>query len=165
MLTGVFSRFGHSSDSLSFSLFSLSLFSLFSLFLFFLSFSRIVSKFSFAQKSQLGAMVSHAWTASERMVDQAVDAHVPQAMEGTVESDVAHAPAVTHAAPAPVIEYVECVAPSPALAFAATAPMVEYVASAPAHAYTAPAPVTNRTPTPVNEYVTAPAVSYSQAPP
>ena len=45
-------------------------------------------------------------------MDQAVDAPVPRATEGTVESDVAHAPTVSYAAPAPVIEYVECVAPS-----------------------------------------------------
>ena len=64
MLTGV------SPDSdISLSLFlsfSLFLFLSFSLSLSFLSFSRNFSKFPFAQKSQLGAMVSHAWTASQR---------------------------------------------------------------------------------------------------
>ena len=66
---------------------------------------------------------------SERIVEQTVDAPVPQAMEGIVESDVSSALAVTCVALAAVIEYVEHVAPSPAAAHAVPAPGSEHVAS------------------------------------
>ena len=73
---------------------------------------------------------------SERIVEQtidnpepAVDALVPQAMEGIVEGDVAFALAVTYAAPSTVIGYVD---PTPAVAHATPAPVVELVAPAPA---------------------------------
>ena len=71
---------------------------------------------------------------SERIVEQtvgnpkpAVDAPVPQAMEGIVEGDVASAPAVTNAAPSTVSDYVDPVPPD---THATPAPVTEHVASA-----------------------------------
>ena len=68
----------------------------------------------------------------EQTVDnakQAVDAPVPQAMEGIVEVDVASALAVTYAAPSTVSEHVD---PSLAVTYAAPAPVIAYVHPAPA---------------------------------
>ena len=68
---------------------------------------------------------------SERIVEQtadnpepAVDAPVPQAMEGIVEGDVAFALAVTYAAPSTVIGYV---GPTPAVTYAEPATATAFV--------------------------------------
>ena len=84
---------------------------------------------------------------SERIVEQTMDypmqqdnmpqehiqsASVPQVMEGIVESEsVASAFAVIYAALAAGIDDAECVASSPAVAKTAPAPVSEYVASTP----------------------------------
>ena len=90
----------------------------------------------------------HKSAVSERIVKQtvdnpkpAVDAPVPQAMEGIVEVDVASAPAITYAAPSTVSEYVD---PSPAVTFTAPAPVIAHVHPAPAFAYATPARVIER---------------------
>ena len=69
---------------------------------------------------------------------------------------MAPAPAVTYAAPAPVIEHV---APASAVTCAALSPVIEYVRPAPADTYATPAPVTTYVmPSPVTECI-------AQAPP
>ena len=72
---------------------------------------------------------------------------------------MAHAPAVTYAAPAPVVGYVSS---APAVTFAAPAPVIDYVAPAPSVTYAAPAPVFEYVaPAPVFEFIApAPAVSF-----
>ena len=72
---------------------------------------------------------------------------------------VAPAPAVTYAAPAPVVGYVSS---APAVTFAAPAPVIGYVAPAPSVTYSAPASVFEYVaPAPVFEYIAPePAVSF-----
>ena len=112
---------------------------------------------------------------SERIMDQAVDAPVPQVMEGIVESEsVASASAVTYATPAAGIKDVECVASSPAVAQTAPAPVSECVASTPAVyqaelapviEYVASAPAhTNTAPAPVTNRALAPVIENVTAP-
>ena len=110
---------------------------------------------------------------SEHIVEQIVDASVPQPMEGIEESDMTPATGVTHAAPSPIIEFVDapagsCAAPAPVNEYGAPAIGIINTTPAPSRwkrprEYVAPAPAaTDTAPTPVMKYVDPPpAVTYT----
>ena len=106
---------------------------------------------------------------SERIMEQTIDLPVPQETKATETVCAERAPAVTRRR-----RTGKCVAPTPAVSYAAPAPLIEYAASepavtdtapAPANEYVAPAPAVTsatRAPAPVTKYaLTCPAASSS----
>ena len=94
-----------------------------------------MSHHSWQSRESVGVQTDAVPTLVDEFVARAAACYAATASPVTVTEDVASSPAVTHAAPAPVIEYVAPATPETVNAYVAPAPVFEYIAPPPAVFY------------------------------